>query len=117
MAVPAGQWFRLPAPAPVPVWLQRLSLLRWVEVTMAHHTFAGAARRCLFNGIPGLRLPGSALDPRSRPLRTSRRPGGDAVTPAPGGRDFHPQENCVTRLTPCGLPESRSSLAANGSHE
>jgi hypothetical protein len=30
--------------------------------------------------------------PRFRPLRTSRRPGGYAVTPAPGGRDFHPHE-------------------------
>jgi hypothetical protein len=117
MAVQTGQWFRLPAPAPVPFWLQRFSLLRWVKVTMAHHTFAGAAHRCLLNGIPGLRLPGSAIYPRSRSLRTSRRPGGYAVTPAPGGRDFHPHENCVTRLTPCGLPESRSSLSANGSHE
>src|SRR5262247_4571854 len=38
LAVQTGQWFRLPAPPPVPFWLQRLSLLRWVEVTMAHHT-------------------------------------------------------------------------------
>jgi hypothetical protein len=70
MAVQTGQWFRLPAPSPVPFWLQRFSLLRWVKVTMAHHTFAGAAHRCLLNGIPGLRLPGSAIDPRFRPLRT-----------------------------------------------
>ena len=25
----AGQWMRLPAPYPVPFWLQRVSLLRW----------------------------------------------------------------------------------------
>src|ERR671936_2491764 len=90
MAVQAGQWIRLPAPYPVPFWLQRVSLLRWVMVTMAHHTFACAVHRCLLDGIPGERLPGSAVYPRFRPLRTSRRPGGYAVTPAPGGRDLHP---------------------------
>jgi len=45
--VHAGQWIRLPAPYPVPFWLQRLSLLRWVMVTMAQYTFACAAHRCL----------------------------------------------------------------------
>ena len=104
MAVQTGQWFRLPAPSPVPCWLQRLSLLRWVEVTMAHHTFAGATHRCLLNGIPGLRLPGSAIYPRFRPLRTSRGSGGYAITPAPGGRDLHPHgelsyKTDVLRLT------------------
>jgi hypothetical protein len=53
---------------------------RWLN-----HTFADATHRCLLNGIPGVRLPGSAVYPRCRPLRTSRRPGGYAVTPAPGG--------------------------------
>ena len=38
-----------------------------------------------------MRLPGSAVYPRFRPLRSSRRPEGYAVTPAPGGRDLHPQ--------------------------
>src|SRR5262249_33642577 len=38
----------------------------------------------------GVRLPESAVYPRFRPLRTSRRPGGYVVTPAPGGRDLHP---------------------------
>src|SRR5262244_4502008 len=71
-------------------WLQRVSLLRWFAFTMAQCTFACAARRCLRDGIPGMRLPGSAVYPRFRPLRTSRRPGGYAVTPAPGGRDLHP---------------------------
>jgi hypothetical protein len=52
-------------------------------------TFAFAAHRCLLDGIPGLRLPGSAVYPRFRPLRTSRRPGGYAVTPALGGRGLH----------------------------
>lgn len=86
----AGQSFRLPAPYPVPCWLQRLSLLRWVPMTMASHTFACAAPGRLLDGIPGLRLPGSAVYPRFRPLTTSRRPGGDAFTPAPGGRGLHP---------------------------
>src|SRR5262245_26017906 len=70
--------------------LQRISLLRWVPLTLARHPFAGATHRCVRDGIPGSRLPGSTVYPRFRPLRTSRRPGGDAVTPAPGGRDLHP---------------------------
>ena len=44
---------------------------RWLN-----HTFACATHRCLLDGIPGSRLPGSAVYPRFRPLRTSRRPGG-----------------------------------------
>ena len=71
-------------------WLQRVSLLRWFAFTMAQRTFAYAAPRCLLDGIPGSRLPGSAVYPRFRPLRTSRGSGGYAVTPAPGGRDLHP---------------------------
>ena len=55
-----------PASQPLGAGLQ----LRWLN-----HTFASAAHRCLLNGIPGVRLPGSAFYPRSRPLRTSRRPG------------------------------------------
>jgi hypothetical protein len=51
---------------------------------------ACAVHRCLRDGIPGLRLPGSADYPRFRPLRASREPGGYAVTPAPGGRGLHP---------------------------
>jgi hypothetical protein len=89
-AVHTGQYRGLPAPYPVPCWLQRVSLLRWFAFTMALYTFADAAHRCLLDGIPGLRLPGSAVYPRFRPLRTSRRPGGYAVTPAPGGRGLHP---------------------------
>jgi hypothetical protein len=54
--VHAGQWLRLPAPYPMPFWLQRVSLLRWVMVTMAQHTFACAAHRCLLDGIPGVRI-------------------------------------------------------------
>ena len=86
-------------------WLQRVSLLRWVMVTMAQYTFACAVHRCLRDGIPDLRLPGSAVYPRFRPLRTSRRPGGYAVTPAPGGRGLHPHGNCVTK--PVALRSAR----------
>src|SRR6266852_8628216 len=57
---------------------------------MAQYTFACAAPRCLLDGIPGSRLPGSAVYPRFRPLRTSRGSGGYAVTLAPRGRDLHP---------------------------
>jgi hypothetical protein len=82
-------------------WLQRVSLVRWVVLTMAHHTFACAAHRCLLDGIPGVRLPGSAFYPRFRPLRTSRRSGGYAVTPAPGGRDLHPHDELSYKA--CGF--------------
>jgi hypothetical protein len=91
-AVQTGQYVRLPAPYPVPFWLQRISLLRWVPLTVAWHTFAGAAHRCLLDGIPRSRLPGSAVYPRFRPLRTSRKSGGYAFTLAPRGRDLHPHE-------------------------
>src|SRR5919199_6309970 len=58
---------------------------RWLN-----HTFACAVHRCLLDGIPGMRLPGSAVYPRFSPLRTSRWAGGYAVTPALGGRGLHP---------------------------
>jgi hypothetical protein len=61
LAVQTGQYRRLPAPYPVPFWLQRISLLRWLAFTMALHTCAYATHRCLRDGIPGLRLPGSAV--------------------------------------------------------
>jgi hypothetical protein len=116
LAVQTGQYVRLPAPYPVPFWLQRVSLLRWVPLTMAVHTFAGAVHRCLLDGIPGLRLPGSAVYPRFRPLRTSRRPGGYAVTPAPGGRDLHPHGELSYKvsnhLVVC--PEARASFRPTG---
>ena len=66
-AVQTGQCLWLPAPYPLPFWLQRFSLLRWIYVTMAHYPFACAAHKCLLDGIPGLRLPGSAVYPRFRP--------------------------------------------------
>ena len=76
----------------VAFWLQRVGLLRWVVFTMAQHTVACAAHRCPLDGVPGLRLPGAAVYPRFRPLRTSHGPGGYAVTPALGGRDLHPHD-------------------------
>jgi hypothetical protein len=92
-AVLTGQYFRLPAPYPVPFGSSASascagSFSRWLN-----HTFACAAHRCLLDGIPGLRLPGSAFYPRFRPLRTSRGSGGYACTPAPGGRGLHPHGN------------------------
>ena len=90
LAVHAGQSFWLPALYPVPFWLQRISLLRWLNLTMALHPFACAVHRCLLDGIPSVRLPGSAVYPRCKPLRTSRRLGGYACTPAPRGRGLHP---------------------------
>src|SRR6516164_5618610 len=116
LAVQTGQCGRLPAPYPVPFWLQRVSLLRWFAFTMAQHTFACATHRCLLDGIPGLRLPGSAVEPRFKPLRTSRELGGYAVTPAPGGRDLHPHEalsyEVHKHLAIC--PEARASFRPTG---
>ena len=84
---------------------------RWLN-----HTLASATHRCLRDGIPGLRLPGSAVYPRCRPLRTSRRPGGYAVTPAPGGRDLHPHGKLSYKvhhhLAVC--PEAEASFRPTG---
>src|SRR5262245_27499682 len=82
-------------------WLQRLSLLRWFTITMAQHVFACAAHRFLRDGISGLRLPDTAVDPRFSLWRTSRETGGYACTSAPEGWGLHPHEDGVTR--PCGL--------------
>ena len=97
-------------------WLQRVSLLRWFAFTMAQRTFACAAPRCLLDGIPGSRLPGSAVYPRFRPLRTSRRPGGYAVTPAPGGRDLHPHGKLSYKVTNylAVCPEAAASFRPTG---
>jgi hypothetical protein len=117
MAVQTGQYRRLPAPSPVPFWLQRVSLLRWFAFTMAVHTFAYAAPRCLLDGIPGARLPGSAVYPRCRPLRTSRGSGGYAVTPAPGGRGLHPHGELSCKAQGFAVcPEDLRPLSTNGSH-
>src|SRR5256886_10149421 len=83
---------------------------------MAQHIFACAAPRCLLDGIPRLRLPGSAVYPRFRPLRTSRGPGGYTVTPAPGGRDLHPHGELSYKvnhhLAVC--PEAEASFRPTG---
>jgi hypothetical protein len=89
-AVQTGQYRRLPAPYPVPFGSSASASCAGSRSRWLSHTFACAAHRCLLDGIPGVRLPGSAVYPRFRPLRTSRRPGGYAVTPAPGGRGLHP---------------------------
>src|SRR2546427_5244103 len=89
-AVQTGPYRRLPAPYPVPFGSSASASCAGSRSRWLNHTFAYAARRCLLDGIPGVRLPGSAVYPRFRPLRTSRGPGGYAVTPAPGGRDSHP---------------------------
>src|SRR5215471_4040797 len=85
-------------------------------VTMARHTFACAAHRCLRDGIPGWRLPGSAVYPRFRPLRASRRPGGYAVTPAPGGRDSHPHGTLSYKVNNylAVYPEASASFRPTG---
>jgi hypothetical protein len=76
------------------------------------HPFAGAAQRCWRDGRPGLRLPGSAVSPRFRPLRTNRQPGGYAVTPARGGRDVHPHGalSDAVRMHLAVCPEVHSSF-------
>ena len=39
-----GQYRRLPAPYPVPFWLQRVSLLRWLAFTMTQCTLGVALK-------------------------------------------------------------------------
>src|SRR5919198_3200786 len=96
-------------------WLQRVSLLRWVTITMAQHVFACATHRFLLDGLSGLRLPDTAVYPRFSPLRTSRETGGYACTSAPEGWGLHPHEDGVTR--PYGLaacPEVLTSFQPTG---
>ena len=73
-----------------------------------NHPFAGAAQRCLRDGIPGVRLPGSAVSPRFTPLRTSRKPGGYAVTPAPGGVGIELRRARLTSTFPQAPLRSRT---------
>jgi len=115
-AVQTGQYGGMPAPYPVPFGSSASascagSLSRWLN-----HTFAYAAHRCLLDGIPGVRLPGSAVYPRFRPLRTSRRPGGYAVTPAPGGRGLHPHEKLSYKVNHylAVYPEASASFRPTG---
>jgi hypothetical protein len=88
----------LPASYPLPFWLQRLSLFRWFTFTMARHVFAHATHRFLLDRVSGLRLPDTAVYPRFRPLRASRKPGGYAFTSAPEGQGLHLHRDKVTRL-------------------
>jgi hypothetical protein len=90
LAVHAGQYRRLPAPYPVPFGSSVSASCAGWRSRWLSHTFASAAHRCLVDGIPRVRLPGSAVYPRFRPLRTSRRPGGYPDTPVPRGRGLHP---------------------------
>ncbi len=90
LAVQTGQYWRLPVPYPVPFGSSASASCAGQCSRWLNHTFTFVAHRCLRDGIPGLRLPGSAVYPRFKPLRTSRRPGGYAFTPAPGGKDLHP---------------------------
>ena len=115
-AVQTGQYRGMPAPYPVPFGSSASasgagSLSRWLN-----HPFACAAPRCLRDGIPGVRLPGSAVYPRFRPLRASRWPGGYAVTPAPGGRDAHPHGKLSYKvhLYLAVYPEASASFRPTG---
>src|SRR5919198_4710062 len=68
------------------------------------------------DGIPGVRLPGSAVYPRFRPLRTSRGPGGYTVTPARGGRDLHPHGELSYKVDNhlAVYPEAEASFRPTG---
>jgi hypothetical protein len=88
-AVHAGQCRRLPAPYPVPLGSSASASCAGCRSPWLNHTFACAAQRCLRDGIPGVRLPGSAVYPCFKPLRASRRLEGYAVTSAPEGKGLH----------------------------
>ena len=115
-AVQTGQYRRLPAPYPVPFGSSASASCAGSRSRWLNHTFAYAAHRCLLDGIPGVRLPGSAVYPRFRPLRTSRRSGGYAVTPAPGGRDLHPHGKLSYKVhTDLAVyPEANASFRPTG---
>src|SRR5215471_17191356 len=116
VAVQTGQCRRLPAPYPGPFGSSASASCAGSHSRWLHHTLAGAAPRCLLDGIPGVRLPGSAVSPRFRPLRTRRRPGGYAVTPAPGGRGLHPHGKLSYKVhTALAVyPEANASFRPTG---
>jgi hypothetical protein len=116
LAVLTGQYVRLPAPYPVPFGSSASascagSFSRWLI-----HTFACAAHRCLLDGIPGLRLPGSAVYPRIRPLRTRRQSGDMLSLLHLEGGTCTLMETELQSLWLCDLPEDISPLSINGSH-
>jgi hypothetical protein len=88
-AVPAGQYRRVPAPYPVPFGSSASASCAGCRSQWLNHTCTCVAHRCLRDGIPGVRLPGSAVSPCFKPLRTSRRLEGYAVTSAPEGKGLH----------------------------
>ena len=111
-----GQSRGLPAPSPVPFGSSASASCAGSRSRWLNHTFAYAARRCLRDGIPGVRLPGAAVYPRCRPWRASRRPGGYAVTPAPGGRDAHPHGKLSDKVNNylAVYPEASASFRPTG---
>jgi hypothetical protein len=60
-AVQTGQYRGLPAPSPVPFGSSASASCAGWPSRWLNHTFACAAPRCLLDGIPGVRLPGSAV--------------------------------------------------------
>jgi hypothetical protein len=116
LAVPTGQYRGRPAPSPVPFGSSASASCAGSRSRWLNPTFAYAARRCLRDGIPGVRLPGSAVYPRFRPLRARRWPGGYAVTPAPGGRDAHPHGKLSYKVTNylAVSPEASASFRPTG---
>ncbi len=116
VAVQTGQYRGMPVPYPVPFGSSASASCAGSRSRWLNHTFACAAHRCLLDGIPGWRLPGSAVYPRFRPLRTSRRPGGYAVTPAPGGRDLHPHGTLSYKVNNylAVYPEAEASFRPTG---
>jgi len=96
-------------------WLQRISLFRWVAFTMAQPSLRLRYPSTPARRVSGVRLPDTAVSPRFSLLRTSRRAGGDAFTPASGGQDLHLHKDRVARpfrLAAC--PEVFTSFQPTG---
>src|SRR5919198_3566364 len=73
---------------------------------MARHTFACAARRCLLDGIPGLRLPGSAVSPPLQSLEGQSQAWGRCCHFCTGREGLAPSWNTeLQSLALCGLSE------------
>lgn len=85
---------------------------RWLN-----HTFACAVHRCLLDGIPGVRLPGSAVSPL-QPLENQSLGWGIRCHSCTWREGLAPSWKAELRgsSSPRGLPGNQSSLSTNGSY-
>ena len=117
-AVQTGQWHRLPAPSPVPFWLQRVSLWRWFPLTVAQPHLR---LRCPWVLARRDTRREAARVRRLAPLQTvesQSQAWGIGCHSCTWREGLAP--SCRTAVqgesSPRGLPGSRCLLSTNGSH-